>query len=301
MCWKGVPHKWCLILKGPWTEGFCAKIPGNVQSFLIHLVDHRQIKPFLKRTSIVFSFLFLCFFHVCVCVWSTVYYDSKDFLSYFFRFVLCWIIQLVLTAHAACFLCTWICLILSCNDNPKSHTRLKVVSMFIWFASVCFHFRFAFPDLHLCSVSFLFLVTTSGDNLNLYCVSASCFLLYWVHLYKGGLNCNQVNSLSVCTLSILLYWLHLFVGRLNWSQVNSLSVYTLCFVLYWLHLIEWRLSSSQVKKKEKKSLKLLLCLYLHGTFPCTQKGSNEHILILTWTHSMHIFREIPFVKPQNDT
>ena len=33
----------------------------------------------------------------------------------------------------------------------------------------------------------------------------------------------------------------------------------------------------------------------------TQKGSNEHLFILTWTHSMQIFREIPFIEPQNNT
>ena len=33
----------------------------------------------------------------------------------------------------------------------------------------------------------------------------------------------------------------------------------------------------------------------------TQKGSNERLFILTRTHSMHIFGEIPFIKPQNDT
>ena len=33
----------------------------------------------------------------------------------------------------------------------------------------------------------------------------------------------------------------------------------------------------------------------------TQKGSNERLFILTRTHSMHIFGEIPLVKPQNDT
>ena len=33
----------------------------------------------------------------------------------------------------------------------------------------------------------------------------------------------------------------------------------------------------------------------------TQKGSNERLFILTRTHSTHIFGEIPFVKPQNDT
>ena len=33
----------------------------------------------------------------------------------------------------------------------------------------------------------------------------------------------------------------------------------------------------------------------------TQKGSNERLVILTRTHSMHIFGEMPFVKPQNDT
>jgi len=32
-----------------------------------------------------------------------------------------------------------------------------------------------------------------------------------------------------------------------------------------------------------------------------QKGSNERLFILTQTHTMHIFGEIPFVKPQNDT
>ena len=31
----------------------------------------------------------------------------------------------------------------------------------------------------------------------------------------------------------------------------------------------------------------------------TQKGSNEHLFILTRTHSMQTVREIPFVKPQN--
>ena len=33
----------------------------------------------------------------------------------------------------------------------------------------------------------------------------------------------------------------------------------------------------------------------------TQKGSNERLFILTRTHSMQIFGEIPFIKPQNDT
>ena len=33
----------------------------------------------------------------------------------------------------------------------------------------------------------------------------------------------------------------------------------------------------------------------------TQKGSNERLFILTRTHSMQVFGEIPFVKPQNDT
>ena len=33
----------------------------------------------------------------------------------------------------------------------------------------------------------------------------------------------------------------------------------------------------------------------------TQKGSNERLFIITQTHSMQIFREIPFIKPQNNT
>ena len=33
----------------------------------------------------------------------------------------------------------------------------------------------------------------------------------------------------------------------------------------------------------------------------TQKGSSQHLFILTQTHSMRIFGEIPFIKPQNDT
>ena len=33
----------------------------------------------------------------------------------------------------------------------------------------------------------------------------------------------------------------------------------------------------------------------------TQKGSKEHLFISTWTHSMHIFGEVPFIKPPNDT
>ena len=33
----------------------------------------------------------------------------------------------------------------------------------------------------------------------------------------------------------------------------------------------------------------------------TQKGSNERLFSLTWTHIMQFFKEIPFVKPQNDT
>ena len=33
----------------------------------------------------------------------------------------------------------------------------------------------------------------------------------------------------------------------------------------------------------------------------TQRGSNERLFILTRTHSMHIFWEIPFIKPQKDT
>ena len=33
----------------------------------------------------------------------------------------------------------------------------------------------------------------------------------------------------------------------------------------------------------------------------TQKGSKERLFIMTWIHSMQIFGEILFVKPQNDT
>ena len=33
----------------------------------------------------------------------------------------------------------------------------------------------------------------------------------------------------------------------------------------------------------------------------TEKGSKERLLIMTRTHSMQIFGEIPYVKPQNDT
>ena len=33
----------------------------------------------------------------------------------------------------------------------------------------------------------------------------------------------------------------------------------------------------------------------------TQKGLNECLFILTWMHSMHIFGEIPFIKPQSNT
>ena len=31
------------------------------------------------------------------------------------------------------------------------------------------------------------------------------------------------------------------------------------------------------------------------------QASNERLFILTRTHSMQIFGEIPFMKPQNDT
>ena len=33
----------------------------------------------------------------------------------------------------------------------------------------------------------------------------------------------------------------------------------------------------------------------------TQKGSNKRSFILTRTRSVHTFREIRFIKPQNDT
>ena len=33
----------------------------------------------------------------------------------------------------------------------------------------------------------------------------------------------------------------------------------------------------------------------------TEKGSKERLLIMTRTHTMQIFGEIPYVKPQNDT
>ena len=33
----------------------------------------------------------------------------------------------------------------------------------------------------------------------------------------------------------------------------------------------------------------------------TQNVWNERLFILTRTHSEHIFGEIPFIKPQNDT
>ena len=35
--------------------------------------------------------------------------------------------------------------------------------------------------------------------------------------------------------------------------------------------------------------------------PNTKKGSNERLFILTRAHSLHIFGEIPFIKPQNNT
>ena len=38
-----------------------------------------------------------------------------------------------------------------------------------------------------------------------------------------------------------------------------------------------------------------------GVLGQTQKGSNKRLFILTRTHSMQMFREIPFIKPQNDT
>ena len=44
---------------------------------------------------------------------------------------------------------------------------------------------------------------------------------------------------------------------------------------------------------------VIKCLY--SAVMQTQKGLNERLFILTRTHSMQIFREIPFVKPQNDT
>ena len=33
----------------------------------------------------------------------------------------------------------------------------------------------------------------------------------------------------------------------------------------------------------------------------TQKGSNERLFILTRTHSVALFGEIPFMRPQNGT
>ena len=42
---------------------------------------------------------------------------------------------------------------------------------------------------------------------------------------------------------------------------------------------------------------LLLLLLLFKT----EKGSKERLFILTRTHSMQIFWEIIFIKPQNDT
>ena len=42
-------------------------------------------------------------------------------------------------------------------------------------------------------------------------------------------------------------------------------------------------------------------IFTPETLILTQKGSNESLFILTRTHSMQIFGEIPFVKPQNDT
>ena len=35
--------------------------------------------------------------------------------------------------------------------------------------------------------------------------------------------------------------------------------------------------------------------------PNTKRFKNERLFILTRTHSMQIFGEIPFIKPQNDT
>ena len=60
-------------------------------------------------------------------------------------------------------------------------------------------------------------------------------------------------------------------------------------------VIMWTLPELQFELDVKELIK-------HTTFEIqTQKGSNERLCILTRTHSMQIFGEIPFIKPQNDT
>ena len=58
------------------------------------------------------------------------------------------------------------------------------------------------------------------------------------------------------------------------------------------------------KPTEQNNVPEHLC-FKHPVCICnkiqTQKGLNERLFILTQTHSMHIFRGIPFIKPQNNT
>ena len=58
---------------------------------------------------------------------------------------------------------------------------------------------------------------------------------------------------------------------------------------YWGRVCVWLFTVSSEGVKS--------CLYRIQT----QKGSNERLFILTQTHSMQIFGEIPFIKPQKDT
>ena len=60
-------------------------------------------------------------------------------------------------------------------------------------------------------------------------------------------------------------------------------------------------SGARLKKNPKeKKRRTVFVVVIFSRHPNT-KRSNERLFILTRTHSMHIFGEIPFIKPQNDT
>ena len=89
------------------------------------------------------------------------------------------------------------------------------------------------------------------------------------------------------------------------AHLNA-GVIMLVTVFPHLHIPFPSFSSSLLSLVVSVEIKIAPCLLNLFNELCvneiqTEKGSNERLFILTRTHGMQIFGEIPFVKPQNDT
>ena len=85
----------------------------------------------------------------------------------------------------------------------------------------------------------------------------------------------------------------------NTKTTTDLNKYTLVFLLLFLVCccFVWLKGEVVGRASKHKYLGVVLDNKLSWNEIQTQKGSNERLFILTLTHSMQIFWEIPFIKP----